>query len=125
VRNVYEFGEATRRQYVAALARRESLSAYIGQAVRAAAKQGVPVVQPLVLKWQDDPNTYSIGDEFMLGDELLVAPALGPQTSREVYLPCGEWIDESSGRAYSAGREGLRLSVPTPLNAPPPAFRAK
>ena len=125
VRNVYEFGEATRRQYVAALARRESLSAYIGQAVRAAAKQGVPVVQPLVLKWQDDPNTYSIGDEFMLGDELLVAPALGPQTSREVYLPCGEWIDESSGRAYSAGREGLRLSVPTPLNAPPPVFRAK
>ena len=125
VRNVYEFGEATRRQYVAALARRESLSAYIGQAIRRAVQVGVPVVQPLVLRWQDDPNTYSIGDEFMLGDELLVAPALGPQGTREVYLPCGEWIDESSGRAYSAGREGLRLSVPTPINAPPPAFRAK
>ncbi len=125
VRNVYEFGEATRRQYVAALAKRESLSAYIGQAIRRAVQVGVPVVQPLVLRWQDDPNTYSIGDEFMLGDELLVAPVLGPQDAREVYLPRGEWMDEVSGRTYSVGREGMRLSASSPVGAPPPIFRLR
>lgn len=115
VRNVYDFSEATQRQYVTAVAKRESMAKYIRQAVRVAAEQGVPVVRPLVLEWQDDPNTYSIADEFMLGDEILVAPALGPEVTREVYLPCGEWKERATGKIHRAGREGLRLTVPVPM----------
>ena len=125
VRNVYDFGETTRRQYVVALAKRDRLAPYIHQAVRRAAEQGMPAVRPLVLKWQDDPNTYSLADEFMLGDELLVAPVLGPQDTREVYLPQGEWTEDATGRVFRAGREGLRLSVPVPIGAPPPVFRLR
>ncbi len=119
VRNVYEFGEATRRQYVETLAKRGGLEPYMRKAILAAAEGGVPAVQPLVLKWQDDPNTYSIADEFMLGGEMLVAPVLGPQDAREVYLPCGEWVEEATGRTFSAGREGLRIQVPVSAAATP------
>ena len=123
VRNVFDFGEATQRQYLKAIAMRNELAPYIHKSVRVAAEQGVPAVRPLVLKWQDDPNTYSISDEFMLGDDILVAPVLGPQETREVYLPQGEWIEKSSNRTYSVGREGLRLSVSSPMGTLPPLFR--
>ena len=109
VRNVYEFDEDIRRQYVDAVEMRRTLEPYMRNAVVKAAREGVPVVQPLVLKWQDDPNTYSIEDEFMLGDDILVAPMLGPQDSRKVYLPYGEWKDRSSGQIYHVGRCGLEL----------------
>ena len=72
-----------------------------------AAEEGVPVVRPLVLGWQDDPNTYSIGDEFTLGDALLVAPLLGPEASRKVYLPKGRWREVASGEVFDVGQSGL------------------
>ena len=34
-------------------------------------------------------------DEFMLGDDILVAPILGPETMREVYLPHGSWKEDA------------------------------
>ncbi len=119
VRNVYEFGEATQRQYLTAVAKRDELAQYIRKAVRTAAEQGVPVVRPLVLKWQDDPNTYSIFDEFMLGDAILVAPVFGPETTRDVYLPQGSWKDASSGRIHRADRGGLKIKVPVPIGEVP------
>ena len=119
MRNVYDFSEATQRQYVTDLAKREDMAKYIRQAVRVAAEQGVPVVRPLVLDWQDDPNTYSIADEFMLGDEILVAPVLGPEDVREVYLPRGEWKERATGKIHRAGREGLRLTVKVPMGEIP------
>ena len=64
-------------------------------------------MRPLVLDWQDDPNVYSIGDEFMLGDVLLVAPLLGSEMTRKVYLPRGQWREVSSGTTFDVGQAGL------------------
>ncbi|MBR2839406.1 MAG: glycoside hydrolase family 31 protein [Kiritimatiellae bacterium] len=122
VRNVYEFGDAARRCYSATVEMRERLLPYIRRAAKAAAEQGIPVVRPLVLAWQDDPNTYSVSDEFMLGDDILVAPVLGAEESRSVYLPSGRWKEKASGKVHEAGREGLRLSVRAP-SGEVPVFR--
>ncbi len=119
VRNVYEFSEAARKCYVNAIARREKLLPYIQGAVKRAAEQGVPAVRPLVLKWQDDPNTYSIMDEFMLCDEILVAPVLGPETTREVYLPQGSWKEDATRRIHRAGRGGMKIAVSVPIGDVP------
>ena len=107
VRNVYEFGEETRRGYAQMLKTRERLEPYFAKLLKCAAEEGVPVVRPLVLGWQDDPNTYSIGDEFMLGDLMLVAPLLGPETSRKVYLPKGRWREVSTDDIFDVGQQGL------------------
>lgn len=63
-------------------------------------KSGLPMMRHLVLNYPDDPGTYDIEDEFMLGD-LLVAPIVHEgQSQREVYLPKGNWIDLWSQKVY-------------------------
>lgn len=58
------------------------------------------MMRHLVLNYPDDPGTYDIEDEFMLGD-LLVAPIVHEgQSQREVYLPKGNWIDLWSQKVY-------------------------
>jgi hypothetical protein len=39
----------------------------------------------------DDASTYAIGDEYLYGDALLVAPITSASMTRSVYLPAGTW----------------------------------
>jgi alpha-glucosidase len=67
-------------------------------------RTGVPLFRPLLLNYQDDPNTYNLDDQFMIGDDLLVAPIVKPDvTSRLVYLPKGTWYDFWTNKKYSGG----------------------
>jgi alpha-D-xyloside xylohydrolase len=47
-------------------------------------------------------------DQFMLGDELLVAPMFAGDTAREVVLPAGRWYDFHTG-AYAGEREVITV----------------
>lgn len=59
-----------------------------------AAQQGAPIMRPLFYHYPDDPATYHIHDEILLGSELLAAPIYQPgREHRHVYLPAGEWYD--------------------------------
>ncbi|MGH9347635.1 MAG: glycoside hydrolase family 31 protein [Vicinamibacterales bacterium] len=72
---------------------------------------GLPAMRPLVLEFPDDPRTWGLEDQFMFGDDLLVAPALHEaQREREVYLPTGDWYDYWTGRRYEGGASA-RLAV--------------
>ena len=43
-------------------------------------------------------------DEYLYGSQILVAPLLHEnETSRDVYLPPGTWIDYQTGKNYSGG----------------------
>ncbi len=67
-------------------------------------RTGVPVFRPLMLNYQDDSSTYNLDDEFMIGDDLLVAPIVRPDvTSRLVYLPKGIWYDYWTNKKYEGG----------------------
>lgn len=59
---------------------------------------GLPPVRPLVMDYVEDEQTFSIADQWLLGDNLLVAPLLADQTERKVYLPEGDWYDFNSGQ---------------------------
>jgi alpha-glucosidase (family GH31 glycosyl hydrolase) len=66
---------------------------------------GLPIMRPMVLEYQDDPETHDLDSQFLYGEEFLIAPVIdglkSPQaTSLEegeawvrVYIPEGEWID--------------------------------
>ncbi|GGB32561.1 alpha-glucosidase [Lentibacillus populi] len=59
-----------------------------------ASKTGIPVMRPLMLEFPDDEKTYNLNDQFMIGDNVIVAPILAPSiTDRAVYLPEGEWVE--------------------------------
>ncbi|HKQ52321.1 MAG TPA: TIM-barrel domain-containing protein [Pyrinomonadaceae bacterium] len=75
-------------------------------------RTGLPLFRPLVLNYQTDSNTLNLDDQFIVGDDLLVAPVLEHnQTSRMVYLPEGVWYDYWTGKRY-AGETMIRVDAP-------------
>ena len=63
-----------------------------------AARTGAPILRPLLFEHPDDPVTYTVDDEFLVGDALLVAPITRPGIEhRHVYLPAGTWVQWWTG----------------------------
>jgi len=80
-------------------------------------RKGTPVMRPLVMEYPDDENTYSLFDQFMVGDNVIVAPIMQPaQTVRSVYLPEGNWIHYFTGETFEGGKYHL---VEAPLEQMP------
>jgi len=101
--------EAIIRKY---LKLRYELLPFLYTTLEEAHRTGVPVFRPLVLNYQEDANTYNLDDQFMLGNELLVAPVLRPgATERLVYLPKGLWYDYWTNRKYE-GETTIRVEAP-------------
>jgi alpha-glucosidase len=76
---------------------------------------GAPIIQPLVFQFQDDPKTYSINDQFMVGNHLMAAPVIHKdQNSRKLYLPKGTWYEFFNDKKYSGGQS---ITVPAPVHA--------
>jgi len=85
-------------------------------------RTGVPLFRPLMLNYQDDESTYNLDDQFMIGDDLLVAPILKPDVTRRlVYLPAGSWYDYWTNKKYAGG---TMISVDAPLDTVPMFVRA-
>jgi alpha-glucosidase len=96
---------------------RYALLPFLYTTLEEAHRSGVPLFRPLLLNYQDDSNTYNLDDEFMIGDDLLVAPILRPDvTHRLVYLPKGTWYDYWTNKNYSGG---TMISVDAPLETVP------
>ncbi|MFB4167751.1 glycoside hydrolase family 31 protein [Virgibacillus sp. JSM 102003] len=73
-----------------------------------ASETGLPVMRPLFMEYPEDQKTYNINDQFMIGDNVVVAPILAPSvTERAVYLPAGQWIDYDTGFQYEGERAHL------------------
>lgn len=68
------------------------------------AERAIPMARALVLEWPDDPTTWPIDDQWLLGDALLVAPILEPGGHRRVYLPSGHWTDWWTGERLAGSR---------------------
>jgi alpha-D-xyloside xylohydrolase len=56
------------------------------------------------VEFPGDPGSWNVDDEYLYGSQMLVAPLMHEnETSRQVYLPPGTWIDYQSGKNYSGG----------------------
>ena len=83
-----------------------------------AVQTGKPIWSPLFYVFPEDEKAYLIRDEFMLGEDLLVAPVLhSGARERDVYLPAGMWRDFWSGKIVPGG--GTLAAVPAPLESIP------
>ncbi|XP_021930514.1 uncharacterized family 31 glucosidase KIAA1161 isoform X2 [Zootermopsis nevadensis] len=81
--------------------------------VQDALKFGIPIIRPLWLLDPGDPICHLVMDEFSVGEELIVAPVLYPQTyEREVYLPTGVWKDGIDGSLRKGSRWLHNYGVP-------------
>lgn len=68
-------------------------------------KTGLPILRPLVLEYENDLETRNLNDEFMVGENILVAPIVTQgSTKRLVYLPEGEWFDYHTKEKVYGGK---------------------
>ena len=86
---------------------------YVRAHVRAAVERGLPIARPLVFGWPDDPRARDVWDEYLYGDDLLVAPVWREGVRvREVLLPPGAWEDFWEPSRRFEGPATLTVSAP-------------
>jgi alpha-D-xyloside xylohydrolase len=119
---VWSFGEHGYAIMRGLLAFREKLRPYLHEVLDRTAYDGTPPVRPLWFDHGADPLAVSITDQFLLGDDLMVAPVLHHGArSRSVYLPDGhEWRDVWSGEVHAGG---TWLEAAAPLEVVPAYVR--
>lgn len=78
---------------------------YIYTYAKLASTTGLPIIRPLVLLNQADPNTFVVKHTYCFGNEFLVAPMLTPNaTTRNVYLPGGNWVNFWTSAPHIGGQ---------------------
>jgi len=85
---------------------------------RQAVETGDPIIRPVFWLAPDDERALVCEDQFLVGDELLVAPVLYPrQRSREIYFPPGQWQDHWTGEIFHG--PAVVQNYPAPLEKLP------
>lgn len=93
-REPWEFGDEALEICRRWIRLRYSLLPTLWQAAGDVERRGLPMLRPLWLAFPDDPFAAAVDDEFLLGNDLLVAPVLDDEmrtVTRRVYLPAGRW----------------------------------
>ena len=88
---------------------RYRLMPYIYTACRQAYDTGVSICRPLYYDWPETNEAYTYKDEYMFGDDILVAPVLQAsgadgKTPRTTWLPEGRWFDVCRNQVVEGGR---------------------
>ena len=69
------------------------------------AKEGSPLTRPMFYKDDTDPNLFLAEDQYMWGDNILVAPVLQKGTTeRKLYLPKGYWYKYMGNAKVKGGQ---------------------
>lgn len=77
-----------------------------------ATSTGMPIMRALVFSYPDDANVTDMGDEYLYGSELLVAPVLSAgATGRSVYLPAGRWLDYNDKQSIYKGNQTVSVKA--------------
>ena len=83
----------------------EQLRPYLWKTAQDCVSDSKPIMRPLIYEWPNDINAVNCQNEYLLGDDLLVAPLLEENaTFREVYLPDGVWFDFFDGTEYAGSQ---------------------
>lgn len=70
---------------------------------------GLSVIRPLVLHYSNDKMAQEINDEFLVGENILVAPIVEQgKIVRAIYIPQGEWVDYWTKEVIEGGCNILR-----------------
>ena len=107
---LWSYGEENYKIFVKYLNIRHGLKEYIKKTAKQAEATGLPMIRAMFLEFPQDPAAWELADQYMFGEEYLVAPVTEyGARERSVYLPAGRWeamdgsgIIESSGQTITA-----------------------
>ena len=83
---------------------RKQLDAFFAAYVPEVEFHGYPMWHPLPFQFAEDAECARHADEFMLGDEMLVAPIYDLSGKRSLYLPQGIWTNLETNEVLSGRR---------------------
>ena len=120
---VWSYGKQAEPILVKYLRLRYQLMPYIYSIAHRTHENGAPFMRGLFMDFGSDPKVANIGDEYMFGPSLLVAPVTDQgQTTREVYLPQGsDWYNYWTNERVHGGQT---ITVAAPIDIIPLFVRA-
>jgi len=78
-----------------------------------ATRTGMPVMRALALEYEGDASVSDIWDEYLYGENILVAPVTtAGATSRGVYLPEGRWMSYEDKHSVYEGKKSVTAEAP-------------
>lgn len=87
---------------------RREMIPYIYTMARKAHDEGLSLCRPLYYEWPDCQEAYTFRNEYMFGDQMLVAPITVPMENGfaeiEVWLPEGNWVEACTGTLLEGNR---------------------
>jgi len=98
-----------------------TLAPYVRALCDEAVASGLPAQRPLFLHYPDDPECAAIQDQYLYGEDLLVAPVVEDGAAeRKVYLPADEWLHLWNGHGAAPGW----TTEAAPIGSPPVYYRS-
>lgn len=110
-RDPWYYGDAAVTNYKTFAWVRENLLNYIYNAAVIANKSGIPIMRSMAVAFPSEGALTAVRDQYMFGEDLLVAPVINEQNSREIVFPSGVWTNLWDGKAIS-GPTTIKISVP-------------
>lgn len=84
---------------------RMQLMPYLLAAFQRYQQEGIPPFRALVLDYPQDKRLYTVDDQYMIGDRMMVAPLFAGEPARKIAFPGGGWHDFWTGEAIAGGTE--------------------
>lgn len=115
---VWSFGEEAYPILVKYMRRREALRPYVRGLMLQAHETGAPLLRAMFYAFPGEAALDGLKDQYMFGEDYLVAPVLTPGArSRDVVLPGGwRWENVDTGEVLEGGQT---VRVPAPLDVIP------
>ena len=109
---IWSFGEENFKILKDLVLLRERLRPYIEKHMAIASEKGYPVMRPMFFDFPEDENCYSLGEQYMFGDDIIFAPVVNRgQAKKEVYLPEGKWIFTNTKEEFGPGMHTVDVPV--------------
>ncbi|MDE3163572.1 MAG: DUF5110 domain-containing protein [Acidobacteriota bacterium] len=86
---------------------RYALEPYLYTEARRTYDTGIAFLRPLYYDWPEADEAYTSKNEYLFGDQVLVAPVVTPAdkstglATEQVWLPAGEWIEWPTGKHFT------------------------
>lgn len=105
-----DFPQPYRDVMVRFLRLRHLLVPYLYSAAWRTHADHVAIVRPMYHDHPDEDAAYGVPDQYLFGDDMIVAPVVAPMDADSrlapvvVWLPEGRWVDLFTGQWYEGGR---------------------
>jgi alpha-D-xyloside xylohydrolase len=110
-REPWDYGDAAVENYKFCAWARENLVNYIYGAAISAHQTGLSIIRAMPVAFPREEALSSVNDQFMFGEDLLVAPVVDEHNSRTILFPPGQWTGLWDGKRVS-GPARLEKNVP-------------